>query len=766
MIESAAKRLGFKSVQHEVKTWPQVFQPGEFIDTNILGAIDEAELCYFDITFSNFNVFFEAGYSIGRAKPTICTSNHSFEAPSAYLAEIGLFDTLAIANYDSSESLLDLLSKDLPPKPILPPSYEANLGQPLYLIKTRAGIEGMARVVSSLTDTLTQFRSYDPAEDQRMSLRNVVEHVATSTGVLAAVIHRQLIDATNHNLRAAFVAGLARGMDRELLLLNMTGEKLPLDVRDFTKPATDMDVIQRNVQTFALRSLARLQRASPQPTRLKSEGIQSISLGNTAAENETRRLSDYFVATPAYRAAVAGQGRVLIGRKGSGKTAIFTEMAKELGKGRGSLILPLQPEGYQLRKFKDNLVDFLNEGTKEHTVGAFWEYLLLLEICHRCIVSDAEYLGRDPQISRLLPQLRDRYGRDDYVIEGDFSERILLLLQEIERRKSAISRGTTGKGYLSRAEITELIYSHDINQLRADVIEYLATKKRVVILIDNLDKGWDAQGVTSDDLLMLRTLIEVGRKLERALAKKDVASFSLIFLRNDIYELLLDQTPDRGKEGKIAIDWTDRDLLKQVLRNRLNVSGDASSNWSKIAVSEMNGKGSLDWVIDRCLMRPRYLIDLVNRCLGSAASHGHNRIDATDFDRGYRAFSYDALVGTNLEIRDVAPECFDAIFALQKKNCRTSRIDISLSFLARGFREEDHDKILDLLVWYGVLGIVDEEGNATYIYEVEYNSHVIEKKRSNRGRDTEYFEINRAFWPALDISDADIDQMPGLKPFQ
>lgn len=223
-------------------------------------------------------------------------------------------------------------------------------------------------------------------------------------------------------------------MDRELLLLNMSSKSLPLDVRDYAKSGREPENVQKLVQSFALTSLARLQRAAPQPTALKGPSIQRISLGGTAAENEFRRLSEYFVETPAFRAAIEGEGRIVIGRKGSGKTAIFTEMATQLGKNRKSLILSLKPDGYQLRKFKDNLINFLSEGTKEHTVAAFWEYLLLLEVCHSCITYDEKYLGRDPAISRLLPTLREKYGRDEYIIEGDFSERTVLLLEEINNR--------------------------------------------------------------------------------------------------------------------------------------------------------------------------------------------------------------------------------------------------------------------------------------------------------------------------------------------
>src|SRR5690606_24769710 len=94
---------------------------------------------------------------------------------------------------------------------------------------------------------------------------------------------------------------------------------------------------------------------------------------------------------------------------------------------------------------------------------------------------------------------------------------------------------------------------------------------------------------------------------------------------------------------------------------------------------------------------------------------------------------------------------YDAIFALRGLHWKATRITISLSLLNRGFSEDSHSKIIDLFVWYGVLGSVDENGSTTFIYDVEYNEHVLEQIRFNRDADNEVFEINKAFWPALKI---------------
>jgi hypothetical protein len=86
-----------------------------------------------------------------------------------------------------------------------------------------------------------------------------------------------------------------------------------------------------------------------------------------------------------------------------------------------------------------------------------------------------------------------------------------------------------------------------VNKLREQVVEYLRLKKKLYLLFDNLDKGWPTHGLTAPDVAILRALLEATRKLERQLQRREVNCSTLAFLRNDVYELLVSETPDRGK---------------------------------------------------------------------------------------------------------------------------------------------------------------------------------------------------------------------------
>ena len=71
------------------------------------------------------------------------------------------------------------------------------------------------------------------------------------------------------------------------------------------------------------------------------------------------------------------------------------------------------------------------------------------------------------------------------------------------------------------------------------------------------------------DILIIRTLLDATRKLQRQLGNHSVEFHSLVFLRNDIYELLVKETPDRDKDTAIALDWNDSPIFEEIVRQRI-----------------------------------------------------------------------------------------------------------------------------------------------------------------------------------------------------
>lgn len=124
--------------------------------------------------------------------------------------------------------------------------------------------------------------------------------------------------------------------------------------------------------------------------------------------------------------------------------------------------------------------------------------------------------------------------------------------------------------------------------LQTKLSEYLRSKESVWILFDNLDKGWNTSGVDVIDTIVLRCLVEAGRKIERDLRKNGLRLCCLVFIRNDVYELLMSGSADYGKDMRAVLDWTDPDMLREMLRLRL-ISG--FEEWPMMSVLiESGGK--------------------------------------------------------------------------------------------------------------------------------------------------------------------------------
>jgi hypothetical protein len=70
---------------------------------------------------------------------------------------------------------------------------------------------------------------------------------------------------------------------------------------------------------------------------------------------------------------------------------------------------------------------------------------------------------------------------------------------------------------------------------------------------------------------------------------------------------------------------------------------------------------------------------------------------------------------------------------------------------ARGLAETQASAVIDLLLWYGVLGVLRADGEATYIYHTYYDFRKLRTLLNKQRAQT--FQINPAFWAGLEIKD-------------
>src|SRR5262249_10842062 len=145
-------------------------------------------------------------------------------------------------------------------------------------------------------------------------------------------------------------------------------------------------------------------------------------------------------------------------------------------------------------------------------------------------------------------RIKQMYQPHDVARQDDFSQR---LLQHAERINAEL--GDVPESELP-GKITQRLYNEDIRALNEAVAGWLQTKDTVWMLIDNIDKGWPTRGATSSDIVIVRALLAATRKLQKQLEGRDVEFSCLVFLRTDIYEYLLQETPDKDKDTAINLE--------------------------------------------------------------------------------------------------------------------------------------------------------------------------------------------------------------------
>jgi hypothetical protein len=741
------------SSNSEINTWKALDIPGHFISEKVLEGIDSCSFLVADISVLNFNVTYEIGYAIGKGKRVLLTKNRSIQEGSPSIREVGIFDTLGYKEYQNSSELSGFLKSAVPADPLSLPS-KINSRSPVYLLEGMHKTDWATRIVSRIKKARYLFRSFDPNEQPRLSANDAINQVAQSHGIVVPLLSSAAVGFEVHNMRGAFIAGIAGGMSKALCILQHEDNPVPLDYRDFVSMSYHPNDINDHIANFAGEVAEAFQQDVSIVTSNEDTFLQSVDLGSTSAENEMRTLESYYLKTDQFLKSLRGEANIVVGRKGSGKSAIFLQVRDRERNKKGNIVLDLKPDGYKLIKFKELILSFLEEGTFQHTIMAFWEYVLLLEICYKILEKDREQHKHDHTLYEPYRALADLYHADGYETEGDFSERMSSLMEKISTEYRS-KHGDQTNVRLNTSSLTEMLYCHDVRNLSKQVIEYMRQKEVCWLLFDNIDKGWPTSGLEHEDLLIIRALIDATKKIKRQFEKSNVVVNTILFLRNDVYELLVKETSDRGKEASVLLDWTDPDLLRELVRLRIvsnNINGDDSFNslWPKICVSHYSGEESSQYLIERSLMRPRFLLNLISQCKSFAINLNHDRVLEEDIEKGLTAYSTDLLADIGYEIHDVENNVDDVLYAFIGSKSIVKKDDI-LSVLGEfGVDDQFFEKIFELLLWYGFIGL-NIDGETKYIYDLTYSMQLMAGIIKKKG-DVEYL-INPAFWPALMIEE-------------
>ena len=125
---------------------------------------------------------------------------------------------------------------------------------------------------------------------------------------------------------------------------------------------------------------------------------------------------------------------------------------------------------------------------KSYAVESLWKFLLITEIANSVAraIEERPSWSYDDDENTLLTVMNANGG----YIRKDFSLRLEDCVETLDKLAST-SKPDDRRREDSRLAISEAIHENVLGELRRSLGRVLRNKKRVAVLVDNLDKAWD-----------------------------------------------------------------------------------------------------------------------------------------------------------------------------------------------------------------------------------------------------------------------------------
>jgi hypothetical protein len=368
------------------------------------------------------------------------------------------------------------------------------------------------------------------------------------------------------------------------------------------------------------------------------------SIGAADAEDDREFLMECFVETGDLEAIkdCKNPRKILLGRTGSGKTALLSCLAFR------KKVIVIEPQSLSLNYIANsNILQFFhNLGVKlDLFFKLLWRHIFAVELLKRkydikndrtadsFLNSIRNILIRDKNKERAIKYLKEWGEKFWETTDYQIKERTTKVEDELKNcigtKLGPITGDFSDSAKLSTEEKSEIKQraQNVINSIQmkvlGDILDFLDNdvfndpKDNYYIAIDRLDENW------VDDkfkYLLIRNLIETIREFGKVENVKII-----IALRNDLLERVFRETRDPGfQEEKyrslyLELRWNKKQLA-ELLNKRVNFLVRRRYTKQKVGYKDVlprniDGKPTLDYMIERTLRRPRELIEFFNQCI-------------------------------------------------------------------------------------------------------------------------------------------------------
>lgn len=419
---------------------------------------------------------------------------------------------------------------------------------------------------------------------------------------------------------------------------------------------------------------------------------------------ETGDKRAYFFTNDNISSAINGNATLVIGRKGSGKSAI------------AQYIADTESSNAKLLNFGnfpfDVIEEFKEDGiAKNYAYINGWKTVILVAQMKVLLANDAI----DPLAAKELKKVFTADPTDPLTRSSAFWRKLDFSLSAFGF-EAKVSGDKSRFGDLDLFE--KVLCLEKICRGSAQKI------KRSTILLDELDLNFSLYSDGSDDqsyALMMCSLIRAASELS------DLSEGRLrviVFLRDDIFDILRDPDKNKWLDRAVRLEWTEDDLDKMlsfVISARSGVSvklADLVANSQKRSYLIEGGQGEVlslrKSLFELTHLRPRDLIMLLREVAKICLSEKLNIIGNDQVNKAVEEYSVRFRQEIVDEAHSVLAKIDDVFNSISKRRQVKFDADDLVSWLvADGVcdSKEQAQTTIQILYYYSVVGIIGTKNN-------------------------------------------------------
>lgn len=766
-IEAAIKKIHQSGHPVFIKSWKTMSIGGNFIISTILKEIEASDFFCADVTGLNENVLFELGFAIGKRKNVWIIQDVSITESFNRFKELNFLTTVGYINYTSSDDIVTSFVREKPFNrqnyildSYISTSQNVSNNNALLYLKSQYDTDYNKYIINSIEHYKLPSIIDDAVEVKIQSLSWYISHMITVPAMLVEFSSMFRTGKELHNAKCAFLAGLGLGLGLQVQMVAEKPFPTSMDYQEYLKKFTNLELCKTAITPFLTNlksNIAQLivqKKEISKSSKRKESKLQQIKFGEYIAEHESNELYEYYVNTAHDENLIKSEYNIVVGRKGSGKTATMYYLNASLSKDVRNEVIAIKPVNFEIEGLVQLLGKLRHDFERGFIIQSIWKFLIYTEIANDIY----QKIKEKPlyALTELDKEIVSFINSNQSIILTDISTRLEQELLNLEVLQN-IDEQTTFRNRLS-----EILHENIISQLKELIINYMLHRKKLVVLIDNLDKNWrkgqDFEIISKFILGLLGVIGRIAKELKGNPKKpNDFGLHLIVFLRSDIFNHVLSFAREPDKIEYYRLKWTDKEVLFRILDSRITLLSDApvittEAFWEVFITQNVEGIPTQDFIHSCILPRPRDLIYFLNSAKSVAVARGRDRIEENDLKSAYEDYS-NWVFKTILVENVISLEQFQSFIYSVMGEASILNKDRIKEIMERCKIEnvnEIVDSFIDHLCAMTFLGREIRQSTFEYEYDFEYDEKIMamaSKFGSNR------YKIHNAFIPYMECKD-------------